>query len=58
MHSYMNGKNNRLDFTFLSLDNSFKSDFSKEEKDGNVKFAVQGINTATPENVGVWNPKL
>lgn len=58
MHSYINGKNNRLDFTFLRLDNYFKSDVSKKEKDGSVKLAVQGINTATPENVDVWNPKL
>lgn len=46
---YITEKNSRLDFALISLDNWFRSDFSKEEKDENVKTASEGIIAATPE---------
>lgn len=53
MHRYINGKGRMSDFTFPARDNWFKSDFSKEEKNGNVKIKLQGITTATPGRVTV-----
>lgn len=50
---YITGKNSGSDFTFLSRPNWFRSDFSKEEKDENVKTAFEGIIAATPESVTV-----